>query len=74
MTVELVKSLFWQEGVTRGWRDCLKYLKRGGTENKGGEAKILKRLGGKLVQGVGALKRGNWNPLQTMFLFLEVVT
>ena len=34
----------------------------GGTEKWGGEAKILKRAGGKLCQGVGALKKGCWNP------------
>ena len=37
--------------------DNLKYLKRGGTEKRRGEGKILK-MGGKLCQGVGALKRG----------------
>ena len=43
-------------GVVCGWVDCIKFLKRGGTEKTGGETKILKRRG-KLVQGVGALKR-----------------
>ena len=37
--------------------NCLKYLKRGGTEKRGGDTKILKR-GGKLGQRVGALKKG----------------
>ena len=37
-------------------------LKGGRTENRGGETKILKRTG-KLDQRVGALKRGDWNPL-----------
>ena len=32
-------------------------LEGGGTEKRGGETKILKRRGGKLSQGVGALKR-----------------
>ena len=32
-------------------------LKRGGTEQMGGDKKILKTGGGKLVQGVGTLKR-----------------
>ena len=32
-------------------------LKRGGTEKRGGETKVLKR-GSKLGQGVSALKRG----------------
>ena len=35
-------------------------LERGGTEKKGGETKVLKR-GGKLGQGMGALKNGGWN-------------
>ena len=55
--------------------DCVKYLKRGGTEKRGGETKILKR-GGKLVQGVGALKRkgrGDWNPL-TNYEFISSVS
>ena len=30
----------------------------GGTEKRVGETKTLKKGGGKLVQGVGALKRG----------------
>ena len=37
-------------------------LKGDGTEKRGGETKIFKR-GGKLGQGVDALKRGSWNPL-----------
>ena len=42
-------------------------LKGGGTEKKEGETKILKR-GGKLGQGVGALKKigGAGTPLRTM--------
>ena len=38
--------------------DCLKYLKSGGTEKRGGETKIFKK-GGKLGQGVGAFL-GGW--------------
>ena len=39
-------------------------LKEGGTKKMGGETKILKGGGGKLSQGVGALKReGDWKPL-----------
>ena len=41
-----------------GWGNCLKYLKakRGGTEKRGEDTKILKRGGGgKLGQGVGLL-------------------
>ena len=41
--------------------DCLKYLKSGGTEKRGGETKIFKK-GGKLGQGVGPLKRGWLEP------------
>ena len=37
-------------------------IKGSGTEKRGGETKILKR-GGKLSQGVGALKRGTGIPL-----------
>ena len=46
-----------QEGFERGLGgNYLKYLKRGGTERRGGNRKIFKK-GGKLGQGVGALKR-----------------
>ena len=45
-----------ERGCMRVGGICLKYLKGGGTEKRGGETKILKR-GGKLGQGVGALKR-----------------
>ena len=40
-------------------------LKRGGTEKRKRETKMLKRRWGKLGQGVGALKRrgGCWNLL-----------
>ena len=50
--------------------NCLKYLKNkmgvgwGGREKGRGETKILKRAGGELGQGVGALKRmegRGWN-------------
>ena len=41
---------------------CLKYLKAGGTEKRGGRTKILKRGGDKLGQGAGALKRGGLEP------------
>ena len=36
-------------------------LKEGGTEKRGGETKILKK-GGKLGQGVDALKKGELEP------------
>ena len=35
----------------------------GGTEKRGEKTQILKRAG-KLNQGVGALKKGGWNPYQ----------
>ena len=54
--------------------DCLKYLKSGGTEKRGGETKIFKK-GGKLGQGVGALKRGvAGTPLRTMGCILVLYT
>ena len=49
-----------------GRGNCLKYLERGGTEQRGGDIKILKRRG-KLGQEVGILKRGEaGTPLGTM--------
>ena len=39
-----------RQPTCRGW-NCLKYLKRGGTEKRGEETKILKR-GAQLGQGV----------------------
>ena len=43
--------------MREGGGNCLKYLKGAGTEKRGRETKILKRVV-KLGQGVGALKRG----------------
>ena len=37
-------------------------LKAGGTEKRGEKTKVFNRGGGKLGQGVGALKMGRWNP------------
>ena len=51
-----------QEGLREGGGNCLKHLKRWWEKKRGGKTKILKR-GGKLGQGVGALKRGSWDPL-----------
>ena len=49
--------------------DCLKYLKRGwNRKDGGGEHKFLKRRGGKLGQGVGALKRRGLKPLRNFDL------
>ena len=39
---------FGQEDAAWGWKNCLKYLKKGGgwTEKTGGKIEILKREGG----------------------------
>ena len=37
-------------GICVGGGNCLKYLKRGGTEKRGGEIKILKKGGGSWVK------------------------
>ena len=42
-------------------------LQKDGTEKRGGETKVFKK-GGKMGQGVGALKRRDWIPLQTMLV------
>ena len=48
-------------------------IKGGGTEQRGGDTKILK--GGTLGQGVGALKRGGaGTPLQTMAMLFATAT
>ena len=50
--------------------NCLKYLKGRWAEKSGGETKTLKRGGGKLGQGVDALKRkAAGTPLPTMLYF-----
>ena len=53
-------------GVGGGGGSVWNTLQRGETE-KGGETKILKKVG-KLGQGVGALKREGWNPLTNYVL------
>ena len=45
-----------------GGGNCVKYIKGGGTEKRGGETKLSNRVG-KLGQGVGALKKGVGIPL-----------
>ena len=56
----------------RGWGDCLKYLKRGWNRKEGRGSKDFKKGGGgKLGQGVGALKRRGWNPPTNYELFIE---
>ena len=54
-------------GLCEGGGNYLKYPKRGGTEKRGGETKNLNR-GGRLGQGVGALKKGGGpgTPLRIM--------
>ena len=47
--------------LREGGRNCLKYLKRGGTENRRGESKILKR-GGQAELRDGCLKKGGLEP------------
>ena len=43
--------------------NCLKYHKRGRNRKEGGNKYCKKGgVGGNLVQAVGALKRGGWNP------------
>ena len=51
-----------QEGVAGGWGRCLKYLKRGWNRKQEMGQKDVKK-GDKLGEGVGALKRGDWNNL-----------
>ena len=52
-----------QEGFAWGWWELSKNtLKGAGTEKMGGDTKILK--GGKVGQGVCALKRGGLEPLK----------
>ena len=72
-----------QKGVPRVAGNCLKYLKRGWNRKEGKGKKDFKR-GGKLDQGVGALKKaggeGGWAgtslqtihyiPVQAFFIFI----
>ena len=52
--------------------DCLKYLKRGWDRKKGRRNKGFKK-GGRLSQGLGALKReGSWNPLMNYENFAKL--
>ena len=50
--------------------NCLKYLKRDGTEKSGRATKILKGAG-KLGQGVGALKGGRGGPYELCVYLLR---
>ena len=51
-----------QVGVAWGRGTVWNTLKGGAAEKRGVETEILKK-GSMLDQGVGALKRGDWNPL-----------
>ena len=54
-------------GLREGGGNCLKYLKRGWNIKKVRENEDFKMRGGKLGEGVGALKKrggGGWNPLR----------
>ena len=57
--------------MCEGGSDCVKYLKREWDKKEGRGNKDFKK-GGKLGQGVGALKRGGrgWNPLMN---YVEVL-
>ena len=57
-----------QEGFAWGWGSCLKYFERGWNIKEQRGHKDLKK-GGKLGQGLGALKRGAGTPLWTMILY-----
>ena len=52
-----------------GGGDCLKYLKRGGTEKRGGEIKILKR--GELGSKGGCLKKGGLEPSYELWVLIS---
>ena len=55
-----------------GGGSCLKYLKRGWNKEEGRGNKDFKK-GGKLGQGVGALKeRGDGAPLRTMITLIII--
>ena len=61
-----------QEGLREGGGNCLKHLKRWWEKKRGGKTKILKR-GGKLGQGVGALKRGGGlEPPYELCIFVQI--
>ena len=57
-----------------GGRNCVKFLKKGGRGRKEGRGnKKFKKRGGKLGQGVGALKRGTETPLRTVYRDVQKV-
>ena len=49
--------------MLEGGENCVKYLKRGGTEKRGRETMILKKGGGQAGSRSECLKIGDWNPL-----------
>ena len=51
-----------KRGLREAWDDCLKYLKRGGTENRGEETKIINR-GPSWAKEFVPEKSGSWNSL-----------
>ena len=48
--------------LCEGGGNCLKHLRRGWNGTEGRRHKDFKMGGGKLDKGVGALKKGGWNP------------
>ena len=63
--------------MREGGGDCVKYLKRGWNRKEGRGNKNFKEGGGELGQGVGALKRGDRNPLKnygSLCVTLDVYT
>ena len=61
--------------MIRGWEVCLKYLKSGwNRKEERGNKDFKKGGGGKLDQGMGALKGGgDWNPLMNYALNFHTV-
>ena len=60
-----------QVGVIWGWRNCLKYLKRGCNRIEGREAKIWKRLGKEDGSRGGCLKnRMVGTPLRAIIIYI----
>ena len=54
-----------QKAVVRVGGNCLKYLKRGWKRKEGKGNKDFKK------DGVGALKRGGWNPLTNYDIYVK---
>ena len=58
------------EGGYEDRRNCLKYLKKGGTEKRGRETKVLKRR--QAGPKGECLKKGSWNPPTNYVLLYEL--